>query len=106
MSVFLECVDPFDPGGQFIDRGASYTLALYCSDEAERVTAEEMLIDLAEEAGKSTAVSVEPYKKFWLAEEYHQDYDLKNPDAFARELAESGRVNVSCPLRFRKKAIK
>ena len=106
LSVFLECVDPFDEGGQFIDRGASYTPALYFTDEAERLTAEEMFADLAEEAGRSTAVSIEPYKKFWLAEEYHQNYDLKNPEAYARELAESGRVNVSCPLRFRKKAIK
>ena len=106
LRVFLECVDPFDAGGQFIDRGASYTLAVYCSEEAERVTAEKMLADLGEEAGQMTAVSVEPYKKFWPAEEYHQDYDLKNPEAFARELAESGRVNVSCPLHFRKKAIK
>ncbi len=106
LTVFLESVDPFDGGGQFIDRGGSYTLALFCTDEAEQVIAEEMLAELAGEAGKQAAVSIEPYKRFWPAEEYHQDYDLKNPEAFARELEESGRGNISCPLRFRKKRVK
>ena len=106
LTVFLESVDPFDAGGQFIDRGGSYTLAIYCTDEDERVTAEEMLKDLAEETGDVPAVSIEPYKQFWPAEAYHQDFDLKNPEAFARELEESGRKNVSCPLRFRKRGVK
>lgn len=104
--VFLESVDPFDDGGQFIDRGGSYTLAVYCTDETERLTTEEMLTDLAEEEGEMLAVSIEPFTKFWPAEAYHQDYDLKNPEAFAKELMESGRGSVSCPLRFRKKGRK
>ena len=106
LTVFLESVDPFDAGGQFIDRGSSYTLAIFCNDETERITAEQKLRDLAIKEGKTPAVSVESYKIFWPAEEYHQDYDLKNPEAFARELEESGRGNISCPLRFRKKRVK
>ena len=105
VTVFLESVDPFDAGGQFIDRGESYTLAVFCSDGEERAAAEAMLRDLAEQEGKVSAVSIEPYKRFWPAEEYHQDYDLKNPEAFLKELAESGRGSVSCPLRFRKKRL-
>ena len=105
LTVFLESVDPFDNGGQFIDRGKSYTLAVYYNDDGERGIAEEMLDALAKEEGRTPAVSVEPYKHFWPAEEYHQDYDLKNPEAFAKELEKSGRGNISCPLRFRKKKI-
>ena len=100
LDVFLECVDPFDAGGQFIDRGSSYTLAVYCTDDAERTAAEEKLRDLAEEEGEWPAVSVEPYKTFWPAEEYHQDYYLKNPDAFEKEWRESGRT-AACPIRYR-----
>ncbi|MBQ4511895.1 MAG: peptide-methionine (S)-S-oxide reductase MsrA [Anaerolineaceae bacterium] len=106
LTVFLESVDPFDANGQFIDRGASYTLALFYQEPSERTAAEEMLADLAAVEGKPAAVSIEPYKHFWPAEAYHQDYDLKNPEAFARELEESGRGNISCPLRFRKKRVK
>lgn len=106
LTVFLESVDLFDDGGQFIDRGRSYTLALYCTDEEQRVTAEEILGDIAEQEGEMPAVSLEPYNQFWPAEEYHQNYDLKKPEAFARELEESGRKSVSCPVRFRKKGLK
>ena len=34
--IFLAGVDPFDAGGQFIDRGHSYTLAVYYRNEDER----------------------------------------------------------------------
>lgn len=106
LTVFLESVDPFDAGGQFVDRGDSYTLAVYVTDESERVTAELKLRDLAEEEGKMPAVSIEPYKTFYPAEEYHQDYYLKNPEAFEKELEESGRLGESCPLRFRKRGMR
>lgn len=101
LTVFLESVDPFDAGGQFVDRGDSYTLAVFVTDEAERMAAELKLQDLAEEEGEMPAVSIEPYKVFYPAEEYHQDYYLKNPEAFEKELAESGRLGANCPLRFR-----
>ena len=101
LEIFLESVDPFDTGGQFIDRGESYTLAIYWTDETERISAEKRLQDLAEEAGKCPAVSVEPCKTFWPAEKYHQDYYLKNPEAFEKEWRESGRT-ASCPIRKKK----
>ena len=106
VSVFLESIDPFDAGGQFIDRGASYTAALFFTDSDEQIIAKEMLATLAQKEGKIPAVSLEPYRKFWPAEDFHQDYDLKNPEAFAEELIASGRGNISCPFRFRKKGVK
>ena len=103
LAVFLESVDPFDDGGQFIDRGYSYTLAVFCSDETERLAAEEQIQKLAEEEGEMPSVSIEPYKVFYPAEEYHQDYYLKNPEAFENELLGSGRTGESCPLRFKRR---
>ena len=102
LEVFLDSVDPFDAGGQFIDRGESYTLAIFCTGEDERLKAEECLQDLAEEEGECPSVSIEPYKTFWPAEEYHQDYYLKNPEAFEKEWLESGRTAV-CPLKKNKR---
>lgn len=106
LTVFLDSIDPFDEGGQFIDRGSSYTAAIYFTDEDDLSAADELLSELAASEGKSPAVREEVYKKFWPAEDYHQDYDLKNPEAFARELQESGRGSASCPLRFRKKHVR
>ena len=92
MDIFLSGVDPFDPDGQFIDRGHSYTLAVYWLDPGQREAAETAIAALAEESGREVCVSIEPFRSFYTAEEEHQDYYRKNPEAFRRELIESGRI--------------
>ena len=92
LDTYLASVDPFDGGGQFIDRGRSYTLAVYFSCEAERSMTEEKLAALEQASGKSACVSIEAFRSFYPAEEYHQDYYLKNPEAFQKELEASGRM--------------
>lgn len=90
--IFLGGVDPFDAGGQFIDRGHSYTLAVYYLDENQKAIAHAGIQALAAETGKPVYIAVEPFQSFYTAEEYHQNYDLKNPEAFRQELIESGRL--------------
>jgi len=96
LEVFLAHVDPFDAGGQFIDRGHSYTLAVYWADAGEKAAAEEALARLEAESGKAPCVALEPFAAFWEAEERHQDWYRKNPEAFEKEMIESGRV---CPVK-------
>ena len=90
--IFLNSVDPFDEGGQFIDRGHSYTLAVYYLTEAEKAIAEERIRTLEEESGRTAFVSVERFRSFYSAEEEHQDYYRKHPEAFRQELIDSGRI--------------
>ena len=91
LDIFLWSVDPFDADGQFIDRGRSYTLAVYYTDESEREAAQRHIRELEMEAGQAAQIALEPFKSFYPAEAYHQNYDLKNPALFRREWAESGR---------------
>lgn len=90
--IFIGGVDPFDGEGQFIDRGHSYTLAVYYTDEEQKQIAEKGIKALEEQSGQKVFISVEPFKSFWTAEEEHQDYYLKHPEEFHRELVESGRI--------------
>ena len=90
-NLFLCNVDPFDAGGQFIDRGFSYTLAVYYLSDEQKQTAEDRIRKLENTSGKKVCISLEPFRNFYTAEEYHQNYDLKNPEAFEKELIESGR---------------
>jgi len=94
MDIFLGSVDPYDPDGQFIDRGFSYTLAIYYCSESQQMAAEGKIRALEEAEGKPVYIRVEPFRSFWQAEEYHQDYYLKNPEAFRKELIESGRLKA------------
>lgn len=90
--IFLGGVDPFDAEGQFIDRGHSYTLAVYYLADEEKRIAEERIKDIERATGKTVYISVEPFKSFYSAEEEHQDYYLKNPEEFRQELIASGRI--------------
>ena len=92
--IFLSGVDPFDPGGQFIDRGHSYTLAVYWGDDRERDAARRAVAALEAESGRTVHISIEPFKSFYAAEEEHQDYYRKHPEEFRKELIESGRIKA------------
>ena len=72
--------------------GSSYTLAVYHCSEGQQRAAERKLRALEEAAGQAVYIRVEPFRSFWPAEEYHQDYYRKNPEAFRKELIESGRL--------------
>ena len=92
LDIFLSSVDPFDGEGQFIDRGHSYTLAVYYATQEERETAEMAIKKLEEESCQKVYISLEPFTAFYAAEEEHQDYYKKNPEAFRQELIDSGRI--------------
>lgn len=94
LQTFLANVDPFDEGGQFIDRGRSYTLAIFCCSEDEHSEAEKAIKELEAKSGKAVKISIEAFKSFYMAEEYHQDWYRKHPEAFACEMKASGRRQV------------
>ena len=103
LDLFTGSVDVEDGEGQFIDRGRSYTLAVYTTCEEERIAAERTVAELGRTHSR-VCISIEPYKKFYRAEERHQDYYKKEPEKFAEELISSGR-GASCPAAKRRKKI-
>ena len=94
LELFLCGVDPYDGGGQFIDRGHSYTLAVYYLDEAQQQAAQAAIRALEQASGQQPRIAVEPFRSFYAAEEEHQDYYLKHPKEFEQELIDSGRKKL------------
>ena len=94
LDIFLNGVDPHDGEGQFIDRGHSYTLAVYYLDESQEALALRAIRQLEEDSGLPVYISIEPFRSFYPAEEYHQDYYRKHPEEFRQELIDSGRLKV------------
>ncbi len=80
LDVYWRQVDPTDPGGQFADRGHHYTTAIFYFSEEQK----EQAIKSKDALGKSgrfdkpVVTAILPAKPFYPAEEYHQDYYLKN----------------------------
>ncbi len=91
LDIYLANIDPFDEGGQYIDRGHSYTLAIYVNNDNEFEIAKAKVKALENDEGKPAFISIERFKTFYPAEEYHQDFYLKNPEKFEEELVTSGR---------------
>lgn len=79
LEVFWRNVDPLDGGGQFCDRGNTYATAIFYQNEEQKKLAEQSKIEIEKKLGKSVVTPIRPAVTFYAAEDYHQDYYLKNP---------------------------
>jgi peptide-methionine (S)-S-oxide reductase len=79
LEVFWRNVDPFDAGGQFCDRGDSYRSGIFVHDEAQLRLAQASKQAVAAKLKKPVVTEVVLAPKFYPAEDYHQDYYVKNP---------------------------
>lgn len=86
-------IDPTDGGGQFYDRGESYQAVIFFGSEEERFIAERAIRELndAKVFEKPVAVKLLPYKNFYPAEEYHQNYAEENTIKYCAYRESSGR---------------
>ncbi|WP_037554429.1 peptide-methionine (S)-S-oxide reductase MsrA [Staphylococcus hominis] len=93
LDVYFKIFDPTDNKGQFFDRGESYEPAIFYHDEQQKKAAELKIQQLNEEGifKKPIITPVLPYKNFYPAEDYHQDYYKKNPMHYEQYQRGSGR---------------
>jgi len=84
LDYFFRVHDPTTINRQGNDIGSSYRSAIFFQDETEKQIAEEV-IDIVNKSRRwegKVATTLEPYTKFWPAEDYHQDYLEKNPNGY------------------------
>lgn len=93
LDVFWRQIDPTDPGGQFVDRGTSYTTAIFYHNEEQKRAAEKSKEELQNSGRYSNPIVTEilPASPFYVAEEYHQDYSERNPVRYKLYRFYSGR---------------
>ncbi len=86
-------IDPTDAGGSFADRGKQYRSVIFYSTEAEKQMAEQAIKELQQSGryDKPIVTQVRPFKAFYKAEDYHQDYYKKNPLRYKYYRYRSGR---------------
>ena len=71
--LFLEIHDPTQVNRQGPDVGTQYRSAIFYLNDKQKQTAEK-LIKILKAKGLKIATKIEPVKRFWSAEDYHQDY--------------------------------
>ena len=81
LEIYWRTVNPTDAGGQFCDRGESYTTAIFATSDAQKQAAEQSKQNLqaSGELEKTIVTPVLEAGVFYPAEDYHQDYYRKNP---------------------------
>ncbi|WP_347792347.1 peptide-methionine (S)-S-oxide reductase MsrA [Solibacillus sp. CAU 1738] len=93
LDIFWMQIDPTDAGGQFHDRGESYTTAIFTHSEEQQSIAAASKSKLAE-SGRFSKPIVTPIREahtFYAAEDYHQDYYKKDPEHYKEDRSKSGR---------------
>ncbi|HUY28165.1 MAG TPA: peptide-methionine (S)-S-oxide reductase MsrA [Candidatus Binataceae bacterium] len=84
LDVFWHNVDPTTAGREFCDVGNQYRSEIFYHGAGQEREAKESLAKLEEtKPFKDPIVTqIVPATTFWPAEDYHQDYALKNPDRY------------------------
>ena len=93
LNVFWRQIDPTDDGGQFVDRGDQYRTAIWFYNDAQRQAAERSKREL-EESGRfdrAIVTPILPFRNFYAAEDYHQDFYKTHSDHYYRYRRGSGR---------------
>ena len=75
-------IDPFDPDGQFCDKGPAYQSVIFTGDDEEKGLAEKTKQEIADRFKEKVATEIVPVTTFYDAEDYHQDYHNQNPVSY------------------------
>lgn len=74
MYAFWHSIDPTDAGGQFCDRGQSYSTAVFATTPQQAAIAESSKKAAQAELGQNIVTPIRMASRFYLAEDYHQNY--------------------------------
>ena len=79
LNLYWQNIDPFDAAGQFCDKGLSYRSVAFYKNQEEKNQIENSIKNIEKRfKGKKVVTFIRKFKKFYPAEDYHQDYYQEN----------------------------
>jgi len=81
LETFWEAHDPTTLNRQGADTGTQYRSIILYSNDAQKTAAEKSKAEAQKQFSKPIVTEIVPLKKFYKAEDYHQDYYRNNPHA-------------------------
>lgn len=79
VDVYLGSQNLEQVNGQGNDIGTQYRSIAFYQSKSEKAIIDEKVFALIHE-GYKVATQIEPFEKFWLGEDYHQDYEALHPN--------------------------
>ena len=79
LDYYWKNIDPFDSSGQFCDKGMSYRSVIVYTDEDEKDKIEKSIKNIENKfKNKKVVTFIRSFEKFYVAENYHQNYYQEN----------------------------
>jgi peptide-methionine (S)-S-oxide reductase len=79
LDYFFRLHDPTTVNQQGNDRGTQYRSAIFYHDEKQREAAEQAKVRAQAKWPRPIVTEIVPASRFWIAEDYHQDYLQRKP---------------------------
>jgi peptide-methionine (S)-S-oxide reductase len=79
LDVYWKNIDPLTAEAQFCDHGHQYRSAIFYHDAEQKKLATASAKAIQQKFDKPVVTEITAFKAFYPAEDYHQDYYLKNP---------------------------
>ncbi|MFC6861724.1 peptide-methionine (S)-S-oxide reductase MsrA [Zunongwangia atlantica] len=80
VKVYFGSQNPTQVNGQGPDRGSQYRSIIFYQNEEQKQIIEKVKAEVGKNYEKPIAAEVLPFQKFWIAEDYHQDYEKYHPE--------------------------
>ena len=80
VDVYFGSQNPTQVNGQGPDRGSQYRSIIFYQNSEQKAIILEKKLALAKQLNKEIAAEVYPFQKFWIAEDYHQNYERLHPN--------------------------
>ena len=82
LNVYFVSIDPTSVNKQGHDVGMQYRTGIYYTDENDLAVINKVIFEQQKKCSEEIVVEVMPLENFYPAEDYHQDYLIKNPNGY------------------------
>lgn len=80
VKVYYGSQNPTQVNGQGPDNGSQYRSIIFYQNQEQKTIIEKVSAEVAKSYDKPLAAEVVPFQKFWMAEDYHQNYERSHPE--------------------------
>jgi peptide-methionine (S)-S-oxide reductase len=80
VDVYFGSQNPTQVNGQGPDKGSQYRSIIFYQNDEQKKIIEQKKAALAQKLNASIAAEVYPFQKFWIGEDYHQNYERLHPN--------------------------
>ncbi len=105
VEVYFSSQDPTQVNGQGPDKGSQYRSIIFYQNDEQKQIAEKKKAEWGKKLNSNIAAEIVPFQKFYVAEDYHQDFERLNPtNPYIRNVSNKRlqQLRQSCPLLLKK----